>query len=48
MFGKYKVVWKFESNALTTDDGRYIKTKKRAYSDKVYTNFLPWMYQKII
>ena len=30
---------KIELNALLVYDDRYIKTKIRTYSDKVYTNF---------
>ena len=30
---------KIELNALLVYDDRYIKTKTRTYSDKVYTNF---------
>ena len=44
LLGKYKAIWtkiedfkNFELNALTVYD-RYIKTKIRTYSDKVYTN----------
>ena len=43
---KYKAIWtkienskNIESNALPVYDDRYIKTKKRKYDDKVYTNF---------
>ena len=41
---KYKTIWiKTEDSnwmdALQVYDGRYIKTKIRTYSDKVYTNF---------
>ena len=43
---KYKTFWtkiedfkKIELNALPVQDDRYIKTKIRTYSDKVYTNF---------
>ena len=43
---KYKAIWtkienskNIESNALPVYDDRYIKTKKRTYNDKVYTNF---------
>ena len=43
---KYKVIWtliedlkNLELNALPVYDDRYIKTKIRAYDDKVYTNF---------
>ena len=43
---KYKAIWtkiedlkNIELNALQVYDDRYIKTKIRTYSDKVYTNF---------
>ena len=43
---KYKAIWtktedlkKTELNSLPALDGRYIKTKIKKYSDKVYTNF---------
>ena len=43
---KYKAIWtkiedlrNIELNALPVYDDRYIKTKIRTYSDKVYTNF---------
>ena len=43
---KYKAIWtrvedlkNIELNALPVHDCRYIKTKIRAYGDKVYTNF---------
>ena len=43
---KYKVIWtiiedlkNLELNALPVYNDRYIKTKIRAYDDKVYTNF---------
>ena len=43
---KYKAIWtKIEGsktiklNALPVYNGRYMKTKTRTYSDKVYTNF---------
>ena len=43
---KYKAIWtkiedlkNIELNALQVYDDRYIKTKRRIYSDKVYTNF---------
>ena len=43
---KYKAIWikiedleNIELNALPVYDDRYIKTKIRAYGDKVYTNF---------
>ena len=43
---KYKAIWtkiedfkNVELNALPVYDCRYIKTKIRAYGDKVYTNF---------
>ena len=43
---KYKAIWtkiedlkNIELNALPFYDDRYIKTKIRAYGEKVYTNF---------
>ena len=43
---KYKAIWtniedlkNIELNALPVNDDRYINTKIRTYSDKVYTNF---------
>ena len=43
---KYKAIWtkiedlkNIELNALQVYDDRYIKTKRRIYSDKVYTDF---------
>ena len=43
---KYKAIWtkiedlrNIELNALPVYDDRYIKSKIRTYSDKVYTNF---------
>ena len=43
---KYEIIWpkiedleKFELNALPVYDDRYIKTKTRAFDDKVYINF---------
>ena len=43
---KYKGIWtkieglkNIQLNALPVYDGRYIKTKRRTYADKVYTNF---------
>ena len=55
---KYKAIWNRsedlknnELNAslcLTVYDDRYIKTKIRTYSDKVYTNFRGLIVQKMI
>ena len=46
LFEKYKAIWtkleelkNIELNALPVYNDRYIKTKTRTYSDKVYTNF---------
>ena len=38
---KYQTIWtKIEVNVLAVYDDRWIKTKIRTYSNKVYTNFL--------
>ena len=44
---KHKAIWtniedlkNIEFSALQVYDDRYVKTKIRTYSDKVYTNFL--------
>ena len=46
---KYKFIWTkiedlkyIELNTWPVYDDRYIKTKRRTYSDKVYTNFRGW------
>ena len=40
LFGlRLKILKNTELNALTVYDDRHIKTKKRTYGDKVYTNF---------
>ena len=36
---KIEDIWNIELNALPAYDDRYIKTKIRTYSDKVYSNF---------